>query len=491
MDTVQNLDSTEPVKVNECRNWLNRQRSWKQKGKLSAWREVELIKHFGDDILLHRNEILEKEWNDNFQKCYAFFITHGRVVAKNEKQSVDFSVEWFWSQKSLHHTGKMPADHSNKMTQSFGEVFSVKAEEIWDKLWHEKFDRTREWVETHGALPTKGQDYKLSSWFTKQKKAMSDGELSIEKTALIKEHFSEYLESRESLLQQEWEQRLIEAQNFVASHGRMPLSTRTMPLEERSISAWLRNQISRHLEGKLPLEMSEKMIAHFGKEIFKTDEDVWDENFGKLQEFYKLYKRFPNKNDTDKALRVWFCNMRYLLTDNSILILNEKEQSRRDKYIKYFGGLLKSKEKQLDEHFSETLSEYTAFFNTNKRHPLDGATNTDEKRLAGWRAKQKADFKKGKMSQERLLMITENVGETLLESAEFQQEKKANEFIEFCLKNKRLPSGNKSASEYEQKIKRWWNSLTERSKNSQKNEDLKNKIILTIMENGGLNETIK
>jgi hypothetical protein len=131
------------------------------------------------------------------------------------------------------------------------------------------------------------------------------------------------------------------------------------------------------------------------KEYFKSDNEVWYENFEELKIFINKNKKRPSedaKTETEKKLGKWLTHQCMYHKKKEYGMNDENRynlwSSFLDEYKEYF--------KSDYDIWYENFQELKIYINEHKKKPSLSSQNTSEKKLGSWKNTQNKNYKKKK-----------------------------------------------------------------------------------------------
>ena len=194
-----------------------------------------------------------------------------------------------------------------------------------------------------------------------------------------------------------WFERFEEVKQFIDENGRKPVS-KSKDLIERHNGEWIGSQQHKYKNKILGMknEVKYNLWTHFleeYKEYFKSDNEIWYENFHNLKTFISTNKKRPvtkSKNEIEKKNGCWLTNQNKNYKD--------KKQSMKDikKYNLWTEFLEEYKEyiKDFNDIWYENFQELKSFIDVNKKKPMIESKNKIEDKLAHWIFNQRQNYKK-------------------------------------------------------------------------------------------------
>ena len=162
--------------------WTNMQRTFRRNQEKCMTEErlqkLESIGFWwGSPGNTHENEpVLEKQWNDMFEKMKAFKCAHGHLLVNtNESDGNDGLGSWVHLQRILHNKNQLQQRRKEQL-DSIGFIWRGTDARI-DHQWMTMYNKLLEFYEIkgHSHVPSSCEDRKLAGWVSKQRHRASDG----------------------------------------------------------------------------------------------------------------------------------------------------------------------------------------------------------------------------------------------------------------------------------------------------------------------------
>ncbi|WP_082192338.1 DEAD/DEAH box helicase [Chlamydia suis] len=359
--------------------WVSHQRKDFKKGKLSEDRIVRL------EELGFVWRVLEEEWEENFLELKRFQEEHGHCnVPHKYPQNPQLAV-WVSHQRADFKEGKLAEDKIARL-EELGFVWRV-LEEAWEK----NFLELKRFREEHGHcnVPHKyPKSPQLAVWVSNQRKDFKKGDLSEDRIARLEEIGFVW-----RVLEEAWEENFLELQRFREEHGhcKVPGDYPQNP----QLASWVSNQRYAFKKG----ELSEDKIVRLEELGFVWDvlKEVWEENFLELQRFLEEHGhcKVPQRYPQNPFLGTWVSHQRQDFKEDK---LSEDRIAR----LEELGFVWDVLEEAWEENFLELQR-----FREEYGHCKVPTRYPQNPQLASWVSHQRADFKEGKLSEDKIARLEE------------------------------------------------------------------------------------
>ena len=155
--------------------------------------------------------------------------------------------------------------------------------EVQDSRWMQYYEELKVFMAVEHRCPKRGEN-KLNTWCNTQRQARKKGLLSNERIRLLDSIGFWWEQDLDSLWTENWQQVLI----YYKKHKRWPKSN------EGKAGSWCNTQRKNRKQGLLSAERIARMEA---EGFIWTIDDVWMENYEKLQQFFSENNRWPTARE--------------------------------------------------------------------------------------------------------------------------------------------------------------------------------------------------
>ena len=287
-----------------------------------------------------------------------------------------------------------------KLPEKYKEYFKSN-----DELWYENYYKLIEFFEMNKKRPNNKsktpEEKRLGEWLSDQisnyknnQQAMKDPEKRKQWGELL-ENYKEYFISIDEI----WYTTYLQVIEFLSKNNRKPTQTSKDP-DEKILGNWFQTQTQNYKNNEHSMKDNEKRkkwdeLLEKYKEYFKSDDEIWYDNYNEVVAFIELNKRRPSsksKLSEEQYLGVWIQVQQREKFKNSER--KYKWNEFIDKYKEYF--------KSDDEIWYDNYTEVVAFIEINKKRPSSTSKNLEEKSLGSWTLNQNRNYKNNKNSMKDL-----------------------------------------------------------------------------------------
>jgi len=302
---------------NQIKNYKNKIQSMKKADRYQRWKEFleEYKEYFKSD-----NEI----WEENFDKLKGFIDENKRrpldkSINKEEKQLGKYLSHQMTNYKKKTH-GMKDEVRYQKWTEFLEEYKEYLKSD--DEKWNDKFDKLKLFIDENNRTPITDKE-ELGRWLSVQQKNYTNKILGMKDPERYQrwkeflEKYKEYFKSDNEI----WNDNFIKLKEFINKpENKKKPSTTSIDIKEKELGSWLSNQQNKYknktqcMKDPYRRKLWKKFLEEY-KEYFKTNNEIWEENFDKLKEFINKEenKRTPSqiaKDETEKDLGRWLVNQK-------------------------------------------------------------------------------------------------------------------------------------------------------------------------------------
>ena len=441
-------------------NYKNKKLFMKNKERYQQWTNfLEEYKAYFKDF--------DDIWNKQFIQLKAFMDENKRRPTDNSKDEIEKKIgKWLSTQKQNYKkkTQCMKDEEIYKEWTEFLEEYKEYFKSN-DDIWNKQFIQLKAFMDENKRRPTiKSKDEIekiLSRWLHHQQnnyKKKTDGmkypERYQEWTEFLEE-YKEYFKSDDD----NWNNNFIQLKEFIDDNERNP-TIKSKNETEKRLSYWWSTQQRNYKKKTMEQERYQQWTNFLEeyKEYFKSDDEVWNENFIELKSFIDDNKRKPSthsKNKTEKILGGWLHHQQQNYKNKKYGMKNEERYQQWTNFLEEYNEYVQD----LDELWNKQFIELNIFIDENKKTPCQISKDETEKKLGSWLSTQQQNYKKkteGMKYEERYQQWTDFL-EEYNEYVQDLDELWNKQFIElksFIDENERKPT-HSSKNETEKKIGGW------------------------------------
>lgn len=333
-----------------------------------------------------------ESWEEMYGKAYAFGLTHGHLRVNRDLGDENAALgSWLAKQRSDARAGKLPLKRLRKLEELPGWSWQPL-----DEKWLETFEILRQYADEFGyAKPpaTKDFSYKgrpLGKWVSKQRAFYKSGRLDAERIALL-EGLSGWSWDP---FNDEWMSNYEVAKEIAIKlgHTRFP-DSEINPRTGKPLNRWVIEQRSK--KPNLPEEKLELLESLPGWR-WNPSVERFEVGMSMLRDFLEEHghsrvpKDWPEKEDVNLH--------QFVNTARGMYRSGEMPESR----IREFESLESWTWNLTENGWSQRYQEVLDFLKSSSRMPSRSSNDTHERKLASWVKHQKALFREGKLSPDKI-----------------------------------------------------------------------------------------
>lgn len=365
--------------------WIKEQKSIYNQGKMPSER-AEKLRFLGIRLGVSREARLQEKWETEY-KVFEEYIAKNGCFPSCDTVYKDFNLgKWFFTQKKAYKEGKMSLYRESQL-RILGLDFDISHN---DKQWEETFTLFKEYKETFGRMPSKGESYKgvnIEWWLGTQKKDYKDGKMSPEREAKLR---SIGIMLGVPLLEKQWEDNYILLKECLETKGNLS------EYKGVNLRRWLADQKTLYRKGKM-LPEREKKLCLLGINLDKKIEaKAWDESFQAAKKYTEIYGCPPKGNDICENINVgsWVYEQKRVYRKGKLSKAHEKQ-------LRSLGILLEETKQDIVDGIWEKnfclLSEYMQ----KEKHLPAMSVRYKGVQIRIWFNTQKTIYKKGNLSSKQ------------------------------------------------------------------------------------------
>ena len=408
--TPSTISTDETEKKIGC--WLSNQNSHYKK-KINGMKDKERYirwTNFLEEYKEYIKKSTDEIWNDKFIQLTEFISENKRIPSQGSTDKTEKTISSWLSnqlQNYKNKTGGMNDKERNNQWTNFLEEYKDYFE-----LWNENFNNLKKFIDENGNRPQVNCDNeqsKLSSWVSGQQTSYNRNEMTQERSLLwsnLLEEYKKYFKTNDEV----WNEKFEELKRFIDENNRMP-SQCSKNKTEQKIGNWLSIQQQNYKNKRKSMNNSfncqiwEGFLEKY-KQYFKTDYEVWNNNYIQLKKFIDENGQAPSinkKNLEEEKLNTWLAAQRISYKNNKMTEnMYQQWTILREKYINYIGDL--------DDVWDNNLKELKNYIFTNGKRPSSKSENKSIEYLGSWLGKQQKYYKNktmGMKNEERYQQWTE------------------------------------------------------------------------------------
>lgn len=310
-----------PTYKTEEGRWLQSMRKKSKKGELPERQKDMLIEKFGEAFFLSRKQVLEKEWNDNFEKIKQYYQINKTFPSSTSKVADEANLgKWRVTQKSFNRDKRLNKSRHEALVRCFGEAFFGDRDEAYNAEWKEKYKNAVEFCEKNNRAPSisskDDDEVYIATWISAQKGRIKKGFLSEEQRELFGS-IPFLPKSREELNREYFNTMFSEMEVFVKENGHYPSVDENVRLEQ-----WRRNTRRLIQENKCAEDIEQRILDTFGESFLKAGMDATLDKARMFVDFVKEHGTPPKQTMSPRShdemkLALWWSSFKSVCVKGS------------------------------------------------------------------------------------------------------------------------------------------------------------------------------
>ena len=341
-------------------------------------------------------------WEENFEKLKGFIDANNKTPSQTKKSIEEKQLGKWLSRQQCNYKnntqGMKKADRYQKWSE-----FLEKYKEYFksdDEKWNETFEKLKLFIAKNNKTPShskKSKERLLAKWVSHQQENYNNKKKGMKDIDRYNK-WTDFLDEYYIYLDEIWNDNFKKLKEFILKNHKTP-SKQHQKEEVCELGKWLSDQQQSYKNKKMNETCSQHWIDFLEKynKYFKTDDEIWNDNFKKLKSFINnpKNKRKPqkeSKKEQEKQLGCWLSNQQRNYK-------HKKEgMNDIDRYNKWTEFIEEYKEyfKNIDEIWNENFEKLKSFINNpkNKRkQPSQIAKDEEVRDLGKWLSTQKQNYK--------------------------------------------------------------------------------------------------
>lgn len=270
--------------------------------------------------------------------------------------------------------------------------------------WEKKFNELRKWIKKYKRYPTKEENSNLYLWISTQR--------NLRKNSKINKYRKNKLNSINFIWNQHdynWHKKYKQLSDFKKDKGYWPKQkNKTEP--EHTLAVWMLDTRIKYKKNKLT-EHQLELLNKIGFPLKNLIRRRWETFYGKLTNWLKTYKEFPNYLGKRKDERNLYINCLYKYNK----YVNNKLEDYQKKQLDLIGF---SKFKEVNEQIKRDVIKKRSFEIWEKNYKnlyhfvktakrLPEPKYEKERKLSYWICKQRSKYKKNELNQFQIKKLNE------------------------------------------------------------------------------------
>jgi len=355
-------------------------------------------------------------------------------------------VEYFREKKNNGLSGKLIIRNDNIIevdilekinTHTWIKDIELKINDLID-IWVIKYNKLKEYVEKNNKLPSQSDKDKnfifLCDWIGTQRKNYRKKSLSEERISQL-EQIEGWFWNINNEFEKDWNENLNNLKKYINENNKLP-SYSDKDKNIKSLASWIKNQRTNYKKNDLS-EQRIKQLEQINGWYWDELEKEWTEKLNNIQKYVNENNKLPpfnNKDKNIKSLALWIGTQRSNYKKNSL-------SEQRIKQLEQINGWYWDGCDELEKEWTEKLNNIQKYVNENNNLPPQSDKDKNIKLLASWIGKQRKNYKKNDLSEQRIKQLEQINGWYWDGYDELEKEwtEKLNNLKKYVEENNKLP----------------------------------------------------
>lgn len=366
-------------------------------------------------------------WSGQLMWNKKYWEENGSLPKSTSKdQHLKYLHGWIITQRSAAREGLL---RSERMKALDTHLPTWRADR--DTQWYDILYECERFVVSEKRVPNRissKEENKLYVWLERQRYLQSRGKLPAKKKKDLDTRIPLWYGEPQN---KDWYTRLQEFDIFVSQNGRFPQSS-------TSLGTWLAKQRQSFRKGTLSEDQWRALddVALSWKDT-RVGDQQWDKTLQEVLDFFSNngYPPKRGKESTHHESRI----ASWLKMQKTLIAQDKLDPNRKKKFESALPWVQ-------DDPWETTLKSVSEYILRNGI-PNSGSNNPDERAAGIWLSYQRGEFKRGNLSQNRILQLDLNIPEWKKTLAGFQWQAQLKKCVDSYSQNNSIPPRNAEDSE--------------------------------------------
>lgn len=353
------LISSSDNKIKQLGVWVSTQKLNYKNGLLKD----ENVKKLWEEFVEQHPKLFQsnkEKWLENLQSVKNYINQYNKLPSQLDKNFTAQNLgHWICTQKQKINKGNI-AIMQNEDIRNIWEEF-VKDYKKFFKTWNDKLEETILYIEKNKVAPSPSSKdatvKKLGSWLYNQLHAYKNNEkMNLTNKKLLEEFNIKY-----SLLftgnNAYWNEKLNKLEEYIIHTNKLP-NNYDKDVNVKMLSKWLHHQkynYKNNLMRNNELKDAWKTFTDKYSDLFKSREEIWNDNLLKVQEFIKINGRLPPLHK--EVLATWLNSQKRnynkykpkSMNETKQIMCNEDIRKQWENFVKENAELFQNRRKRILE----------------------------------------------------------------------------------------------------------------------------------------------
>jgi hypothetical protein len=367
----------------------------------------------GENLILFRTD--EEIWNNKLDDLSEYIKNNSKLPSKFDKDDkIKGLATWVQVQKKNYK--KQEFNMKNKQISTKWKQFIEEYSEFFvskEETWKNRVNTIIQYIDDNSLLPSRSSTdievKKMAEWIQHQKQYYKNKSAVFENQDIIllwENFINKY--DRYKTNEDKWFENFEAVKEYVKQNKQLPSKENNKDKNIQRLGNWVNSQKQNH-KNKTQILKDEtifKLFDEFVKDnydLFKSNEELWMDNYNRVLEYITTHNRLPSKSDKDENIQklgLWISRQKQLYNKKQDIMKNEELRIIWDQFILKYLILFRTNE----EIWYDKLNQLKTYIENNQKLPSNSDKDRDIKSLAQWIQRQKEIFQ----SQQQI-MTFENI----------------------------------------------------------------------------------
>jgi superfamily II DNA or RNA helicase len=397
----------------------------------------------------------EESWNAKLTELSNYIEKNKKLPSNSDKDDTIRNLA-IWIQIQKKNYEKQEFNMKNKEIHDKWKQFITDYSYLFmsrDEVWHDRFDTIIKHIENNNILPSRSsadaEIKSMAAWIQAQKQHYSNrtGLMNVDEIRLIWEKFIDKYHKYKTN-KDKWFENFEAIKEYVKQNNHLPSNENTKDKNVQKLGNWLNEQKQNH-KNRTQRFKDDRMFEIWDKfvkdnyELFKTNEEVWLENFDRLKVYIHKNNKLPSKKakNEDKNIGLWVCHQKQIYRKNEDIMKNNDIRRIWEEFVTDNSILFRTNE----ELWNAKLDELIVYIETNNALPSTCDQDESTDALKNWMRRQnqnyvnKQDIMKHEEYRKKWEKLTTKYDQLFMTREEYWRSK-LNKLIEYIDSHQKLPS---------------------------------------------------
>jgi superfamily II DNA or RNA helicase len=387
-------------------SWLSTQQKTYKKNEQIMMNE-DIRKKWECFVKTHQKHFMtdEEEWNLKLQEADNYITQHNKRPSNRPTTTQEIQTLARWIQHQLNNYKNNKFNMKNKCIRNKWEIFVETHKRHFmtdEEKWNINLQEADKYITQHNKRPSDEDTNKvircLGKWLGHQQTNYKNKD-QIMQNESIRKKWEDFIEKHQKHFitnEEYWNLKLQEADNYITQHNTRPNATNTSK-EIQTLANWVNTQQGNYKK-KIEIMINEFIRKKWEdfiekhKSHFMTDEEEWNINLQKSENYITQHNKRPSTHDKNKEIKFlgsWISRQTNQYKSKEIILQNEIITNKWKQFVDKHNIHFMSNEEKWDIK----LQELELYIKQHNKRPSTSDKNKNIKTLANWVNTQKTKYK--------------------------------------------------------------------------------------------------